>query len=74
VTSDLIDALGGFGGVTIRVRHELPDASMRLLATLNARVEIDPTAPECFHFGGKHNTEITPGGCARCRAMERAAA
>lgn len=47
MTAALIDALGGFAGVTIRVRHELPEASMRLLDTLGAHVVIDPAAEPC---------------------------
>jgi hypothetical protein len=44
---DLIDGLAGLAGVTIRVRHELPDASMRLMRTLGVHVEITPDAPRC---------------------------
>lgn len=72
MTPDLIDALHGFQGVTIRVRHPLAPASMRLLDTLGATVEIDPSAPECVRFAGKFSHALKPGGCVECARVERA--
>lgn len=68
----LIDALGGFAGVTIRVRHELAPASMRLLDTLGARVEIDPTAPECVRFEKPYEHALKAGGCRECKRVNAA--
>jgi hypothetical protein len=72
--SDLIVALAGLTGTTIRVRHELPEASMRLMCTLAVTVIIDPSADPCVKFTGKHNSDLKPDGCARCRALDRQAA
>jgi hypothetical protein len=33
--------------VTIRVRHELADHQLRLMATMGVRVVVDPAAPRC---------------------------
>lgn len=68
MTADLIDALTGLAGVTIRVRHPLAPASMRLMETLAVRVVIDPRADPCA------NWEAHNGGCAKCRALDRVAA
>ncbi len=73
MTADLIDALTELSGVTITVRHPLHDAAQRLMDTLGVTVVIDPSAPPCVAFAGKHNTSVKPDGCAKCREMHRKA-
>jgi hypothetical protein len=75
MTGDLIAGLAGLNGITLRVRHELHPASMRLMETLGVRVEITPDAPRCerivLSYAGDH-----PGTrpCAECLRVERARA
>jgi hypothetical protein len=71
-SGDLIDALAGLGGVTIRVRHELPEPSMRLMRTLDVTVIVDPENGEpCVKFAGKHNTGLKHDGCRKCGRMKQ---
>lgn len=65
---DLLSALTGIQGTTIHVRHELPDASMRLMDTLGVTVEITLDAPECVRFNSWNGE---PGRCRRCARVGR---
>ena len=75
MTAALIDALSGLAGVTIRVRHELPEASMRLMDTLGATVVVDPAAEPCGRFTVMSRGEpdrVSERMCPKCEAVERA--
>lgn len=65
---NLIDGLAGIQGVTIRVRHDLPDASVRLMCTLGVVVVVAPDAPECVRF---HDRSGVRQRCRRCVRVER---
>lgn len=56
---------------TIRVRHDLPHQNKALLAALGWDYEVDEDAPECVHFTHGRNPQLQPGGCKKCRDIEK---
>ena len=71
-SGDLIDGLSGLAGVTIRVRHELTDASMRLMGTLGVRVIVDPVhGDRCIRVDVGFGRDEPSKKCRRCAAVDR---
>lgn len=68
VDQDLIVGLAGITGVTIRVRHELPEASMRLMRTLGVTVVIDAAADDCVRINERAGVVQR---CRKCAALDR---
>lgn len=68
MTAHLLDALTGFQGVTITVRHELPPASQHLMDTLGVTVNVDPRAARCVRDNPWTRKRRA---CALCALLDR---
>jgi hypothetical protein len=55
----------------IRVRHELPEANVKLVESFGWRVVVDPAASACVRFSSPYERTLNPDGCVTCRRVAR---